>query len=315
MGKTKILIRAFTCRRDVPSALVLKKCLEFFGYEVIVSSIRDFERNLKLWKPSIAISNILNTGYSVKKINPKIKTVFFDGEGFQTEESAHYLIFKKHPELLKNIDMIFLWGDKVANELKEAFPKYKNIYVVGWPNLDLIRYNCYSSPKKTIGFVMRSPAINDHQGVPTIRTISNKGNLERIIHQCEAFVSSFDCIKEVLEKTNYNVSIRPHPLEQIESYIKYKKFWFKQYASRVFIDDTLCFSEWLRSQRLIISPTSTSLLEAYLLKVPVINIDYLAGNAKYNKDYAVTTAEWQSSAYLPKTMKEFIQLIKIKNVK
>ena len=76
---------------------------------------------------------------------------------------------------------------------------------------------------------MSSFAINDHQGVPTIRTISNKGNLERIIHQCEAFVSSFDCIKEVLEKTNYNVSIRPHPLEQIESYIKYKKFWFKQY--------------------------------------------------------------------------------------
>ena len=62
--------------------------------------LHDFERNLKLRKPSIAISNILNTGYSVKKINPKIKTVFFDGEGFQTEESAHYLIFKKHPETI-----------------------------------------------------------------------------------------------------------------------------------------------------------------------------------------------------------------------
>ena len=317
-NKPRILIRAFTCRRDVASALILEKCLKFLGCEVIVSSIRDFSRNLKYWKPDVAVSNVLNTSYHVKKINSNIKTVFFDGEGLLPNDMSHHITLKNNPHLMKSIDMYLLWGDVVFKEIKSAFPHLKNIHVVGWSNLDFIRYNSWDINKKTIGFVMRSPVINDHQGVPTIRTICNPGNLGRVKQQCESFVTSFECIKEILEKTSYNVSIRPHPLEQIDSYNKYKNFWFKENASRVKVDETLCFAEWLMSQKLIVSPTSTSSLEAYLLKVPIINIDFLAGNVEMNREHAQCCAEWQDLAYLPKTLEELIKLInspdcKVKN--
>ena len=310
-NKKRVVIRAFTCRRDVASASILAKCLEFLGCEVMIASLRDFNRILRFWKPDVAIFNVIGGGYNIKKINSNIITVFLDGEGHLPDKDAYFTTFQKNPVLLKSIDMMLLWGDVVYNQIKGAFPNtdLNNMYVVGWPSLDFIRYRTSKKQKKSIGFVMRSPVINDHQGVPTVRTICNEGNLERTIVQCESFVASINCMKEVLEKTNYNISIRPHPLEQIDSYNQYKKHWFKEYASRVEIDETLALSEWLINQRIIISPTSTSSLEAYLLGIPIINIDELAGNADYNRDYFHLCAEWQNLAYLPKTLSEFINLV------
>ena len=63
---------------------------------------------------------------------------------------------------------------------------------------------------------MRSPAINDHQGSPTIRTICNPGNLNRIIIQAKSFVTTINC-KEVLKNSDFDISIRPHPSEQMKA--------------------------------------------------------------------------------------------------
>ena len=54
----RILIRAFTARRDVMHSMILARLLENDGNEVIVSSIRQFEFAVKFWKPHAIIFNI-----------------------------------------------------------------------------------------------------------------------------------------------------------------------------------------------------------------------------------------------------------------
>ena len=82
----------------------------------------------------------------------------------------------------------------------------------------------------------------------------------------------------------------------IDKIATYKSKWFKGLEHRVNIDETLSFSEWVVDQKLIVSPTSLSSLEAYLSNVPVINIDKIIGIDEYNKNYSKLTLEWHQLA-------------------
>tara|TARA_Y100000022_G_scaffold199933_1_gene213681 strand:+ start:683 stop:1942 length:1260 start_codon:yes stop_codon:yes gene_type:complete len=320
MFKPRAVIRAFTCRRDVASAMLLAKCLEHMNFNVIISSVRDFERLLKLWKPEVAITNIISGSYHIKKINPKIKTVFIDGEGILPESYKHHYGFKKNENYLKAIDLILLWGPQVFNEMKNNFPQYNfnNMHVIGYPALDLIKYakkQTSQKKSKTIGFAMRSPYINEHLGRSVIRVLGNEGYLPRIIADCKGFKTTLDTIKLVLNNTSFDVSIRPHPYEQINSYNDYKKNWFGDHADRIKIDETLSFSEWASKQKVIISTSSFSVLQSYLLKKVTVNIDYLADIHEQNKSYDKVYETWQNSCYTPKSNNELLNVLKKGNLK
>ena len=90
--------------------------------------------------------------------------------------------------------------------------------MVGSPKLDIIKYFNKESvnSKKSIGIIGRFPNINSVTGKMTMQGLSNIGNLERVIIQCKDFVTNHNVIKEILKKTDYNISIRAHPLEQIK---------------------------------------------------------------------------------------------------
>ena len=80
-------------------------------------------------------------------------------------------------------------------------------------------------------------------------------------------------IHRIIDETEYNISIRPHPLEAPEGY----DFMLtkKPFKGRVEIDDSLDLAHWTAQQKVIVAPSSTSFFESYLLDIPVINIDYL----------------------------------------
>ena len=58
MSGFRILIRAFTARRDVMHSMILAKLLEKDDNQVIVASIRQFEFAVKFWKPHAIIFNV-----------------------------------------------------------------------------------------------------------------------------------------------------------------------------------------------------------------------------------------------------------------
>lgn len=319
MYKPRIAIRAFTCRRDVASATLLAHLLEVEGCDVLVTSTRDFEATLRLWKPHVAVVNTPGQARRVKTVAPEVQVAFLDGEGFLPDESSHALQFSRDIELFRAMDLVLLWGGRVRNEIVEALPSEKqdHIHLVGHPAYDLIRFRPetarYDSESTSIGVVMRFNSINYAEGTSLIRTLANPGNLERIGVQCQAFVGLVNCIRALLQETDFRISIRPHPLEQIDSYQAYKARWFgSELAGRVEIDDSLSFPYWAVRQRAILSPTSTSLIEAYLLKVPVVNVDALCGTDEYNRDYAEMSHDWQAAGLSPQTIPDLMELLQKK---
>jgi len=317
MKKPRIAIRAFTCRRDVAPALLLAALLERRGCDVLVTCVRDFVRTLRTWKPEVAVFNTPGIVEQVRAHSPQSKAVFLEGEGFLPSEMTRGVRWQKRSEEFEDIDMVFMWGKRAVEDIRIHVPdaNMDKVRSIGNPSLDLVRFlpetASYDPRANSVGIATRFNSINDHRGSPPTRTLPNPGNLERVIVQCRAFVGLIDCIRTLLEQTDYRISIRPHPLEQKESYENYKQHWFGvQYASRVEVDDSLSFSQWALNQKYILSPTSTSLLEAYLLKVPVINADILCNTDEYNRNYATMSEEWQAAGLNPRSHDELVEMVK-----
>ena len=124
---------------------------------------------IKFWSPEIVIlSNLSGAEKVKKKISPKFFLVYLEGEGFNFHDSFADEVFEKR-HITKLYDLMLLWGDVHVN----SFKKYKNkintdnIFAIGNPKIDLIRYlplNKIKKTKKTIGFLSRYNTINHHEG-------------------------------------------------------------------------------------------------------------------------------------------------------
>ncbi|WP_418502572.1 hypothetical protein [Flagellimonas sp.] len=296
------------------TAELLAVLLRRMGCDTLVTSVRDFDRTIKQWGAHVAIVNTPGKSLAVKEKFPNVKVVWLDGEGFLPDEFSHAKTMSNDKSLFRASDLILLWGDFVKRQLMEAMQgeNVEKIKVTGNPTYDLIRFAESDSKADTnsVGVVMRFGTINNHLGIPPTRTLPNPDNLGRVIVECQSFVGIIRGIQAVLENTDCNVSLRPHPLEQLESYKLYKHYWFKkEHLHRITLDETLSFSHWAREQRAILSPTSTSLLEAYLLEIPVINIDRLSGTAEFAKNYAELTDTWQKNCYQPADANELASML------
>lgn len=315
MRKPRIVIRAFTCRRDVASAELLARILRRFNCDVLVTAVRDFERTLRLWKPHIAIVNTPGQSLRVKTVAPHVATVWLDGEGFRPDFSSHAQTLSKRIDLFQAADLILFWGKAVRDELQEtlAGEDLSKVHVVGYPKLDLVRYlperMNMSRQSRSVGFVTRFHNLNDFLGHMVIRRVLNPGNLDRVQIQLQYFSSMLKAIKEILRKTDLKVEIRPHPSEQVESYRAYIPEWFGAHAQRVTVDHSIDFASWAARQRVLVSPSSTSFLEAYLLGIPVVNLDQIAGVYEYHRNYAPVVGGWQSAAVMPDTLDELCKMV------
>ncbi len=319
MNKPRIVIRAFTCRRDTASALLLANILEEMGCEVLVTSTRDFLRTVKYWRPNAVVVNTRSGPISVKSLFPDMKVIQIDGEGLSPDKDMIAQYYYNNMDVYDACDEILLWGNKAYDEVislaKLRGREIGKVHVVGNIHFDFVKYMPEKLKDKekynSIGFATRYRSINDHEGRSTLKYLPNKGNLDDTIFQCKSFVGMIDCIKELLEKTTYNISIRPHPLEQINSYKEYLQIWFgKDNVKRITIDESLSFSQWAVKQQAILSPTSTSFMKAYLLKVPVINIDLISDTHEYCKQLEENLSEdWQSAGIAPKNINELVKIL------
>ena len=214
---------------------------------------------------------------------------------------------------------MLLWGDVHVN----SFKKYKNkintdnIFAIGNPKIDLIRYlplNKIKKTKKTIGFLSRYNTINHHEGKSVLRNLQNEWNLIYGINSLKSYNVMHKAINLILKNSEYNVSIRPHPHESLDTYYKYVLPSFGKFKNRIKIDENLFIPEWIANQKYIISTTTTAFVESYIMKTPMINLDFITGIHKWNKDYAEVTAKWIDASYLPKSFNEFIRLVKKKPI-
>tara|TARA_B100000963_G_C22582169_1_gene651363 strand:+ start:243 stop:1469 length:1227 start_codon:yes stop_codon:yes gene_type:complete len=301
-------------RRDAGYLIVLKALFENYGFDVFISCTRNFEHALKFWRPDVVVVSNLGAGEKVKKMLPDSFLVYLEGEGFTQSYSDMADYCMKHRSWLKFFDLILLWGDVMV----DAFRKYKdkinilNIHAIGSPKMDLVRYlplNKIKIKEKSIGFLTRFNTVNHHLGRPALVNVQNKFQLDYSINSLKTFHTMHKAITLILEKTDHNVSIRPHPHESTNFYYRYVLPSFSKFKDRVEIDENLFIPEWIANQKCIVSTTTTTFVESYVMKTPLINLDHISNIFKWYKDYSKVSSEWIDAAFLPKSFNELVKLI------
>ena len=320
MTKYRVVIRTTAARRDAATAVLLGQLLERSGCAVLVTSTRDFENTLRLWKPHSVVVNTLNLAARARELCPASTVVFVDAEGFLPPGFTIAEWWSENLETLQQLDLALVWGARVVEECRQALAaeQVRKIKAVGNLKLDFVRFRpreqrTENSERDSIGVVCRFGTINQYEGIPPIRTIPNKSagnNVERVVVEVYGFDAVVSAIHTILEKTRYRVSIRPHPLEQVESYERYViPMYFDAYRDRIEVDTSLEFCAWAIKQKALVSPTSSTFLEAYLLGIPVINLDHIAGVDRFMRDYAPVTSEWQQASPTPKDVEALAEIV------
>ena len=242
---------------------------------------------LKFWKPDAVVVHTLKSGETALKLL-HIKLFFLDAEGFKPEDKCHAVIFSKQKNNTKVFKISF-WGNQILKEFKKIAPELDvpNIRIVGNLKFDLARYfrneNIKSNDIKTI-VLTRFHMLNNHFGRPVTFLLDNPEKHKHVDTQIKSFLILINTLKDILKNTDFKISIRVHPFESVDGYKNNVKRWFgEENLSRFEIDESLDFSYWASKQKVVISPTSNAITECYLLGIPVINIDKIAGVAKFNK--------------------------------
>lgn len=314
--KPKILFRIMVARRDAIYCVLMKELFERMGWDVMLTSIRSFQPTLERWKPDVVVTSSVSNSASYKEISPDSLVVFLDAEGFQAVDGNRSVQFSNNRESFDKTDLILVWGDAEYKPFLDLADKMdvSKVHVFGNPKLDFVRY----LPKRlrpkeqpnSVGFVSRFPRVNHHEGISTLRNLWEQHTLDFTVAMAKSYTSFYRAAKAVLEQTDLRVSVRVHPFEDIQAYHKYFVTAFPaEYRDRIEINETLGFTDWAIQQRALVSPSSTSFLEAYLLNIPVYNLDIMSDTDGFNNAYADVVAEWQQAADQPRTYSELCEML------
>lgn len=310
--KYRILIRAFTLRRDVASSLVLKHIIEKGGEcDVYVASMMDFEWILKKWKPHAVIVNTIGQIKKVKKLFPQSSIFYQAAEGMELFEYSDGYNFRKHEGTYDLVDGVFIWGQQAKDYFKKAMPNcdMSKLHIVGNHRLDMVKFNPdlvgKSKNSKSIGFVGRFSQINDRDGKPTIHYLMSDYNLPRTMRELISYDVMMRMAERILEETDYTISFRPYPLEATHTYEEYIK---PVLGDRFVIDDSLSFTEWAAQQKYIVSHISTTFTDAYLFRIPIVSIDKIVDS--YGSENKWDGYVSQDAGFLPETLDKAMDIIK-----
>lgn len=317
----RILIRAFTLRRDGASALLIAHYLRRFGCEVRVSSVREFNFMLRNWRPHAVIINTVGVVPSVHTILPQTRIVLWPGEGAEPDYACDATLLSKNPEHFDRLDLILTWGRFAMAQFKAQFSDrdMSKVRLSGNPRLDLVKFNpdiaksrCNVPP--SVGFIGRFNSLNHASGQSTLFSLrtANEANLDSVITQARSFVQLVQALRYIQEKTRFHGSIRPHPLESVNRYLTDVIREFD--TSRMSADDSMDLASWSARQRSIVAPSSTSYIEGYLARVPMINTDVVCGTAADMDETYPLASLSRAVSHTPNTEGEMHELLSAENL-
>ena len=269
-----------------------------------------------MWKPHCIVSMV--PGKSRKDLLPEAYAVYWETEGYVEDNPTNGQYFFQNPDIFNNFDLFLIWGNYFEKDLENNIPNLNKSIVkkVGCGKFDYIKFSPSLPLKKpelrnSIGVITRFSTINHHESIPAIQNMHNKSTYDYVVNCCHSYFYLHKVIKEIIEQTELNISIRPHPMEDVSIYEKKIIPSFgKNNIHRFSLDTTMEIADWLPEQRVVLGSTTTSFVEAYLVGIPFINIDRLSGTEKYNAEWASVCRKWQESAYMPESIEECISLIK-----
>ncbi|HCP00460.1 MAG: hypothetical protein CL573_01855 [Alphaproteobacteria bacterium] len=310
MSRYRIIIRAFTLRRDIASSVILARLLERAGAQVIIASGRDFTRLLRNWNPDAILINTVGQIKRCAELAPNASIILWPGEGAQPLPSSDATQLAQWPEAYERLSLALLWGPRNLDYFAQTMPHHdrSKLVMCGNPRLDMVKFNpdLLNVEKKTIGFIGRFHSLNRYNSVPAIFSLQYPEKRNGVVWQVESFITMITLIHRIINETDLLISIRPHPLEAPEGYEFFNEGPFE---GRVEIDNSFDVADWTARQRVIITPSSQSFYESYVLGTPTIQMDQLSKTSDMIRQITPFAAMSQLVGYQPESYDEAIELI------
>lgn len=321
MKNNIVVLHIDTLKREYSTTWVLGQKLKKEGFNILLTSRHSTERLLKIFTPNIFISTHSYTisNHLLKKLKKRGTKVFIhEAEGTNVNHTVS-LSYPKNDKNNQELDYnlfsgFFLWNNFTVSWLiKNKNINRKNLYLTG--SIRKSKYCQLTQTNKnrfTVGVLSRFELINifDNRHLfDVIMTIDPEEDdylwyFERLSIDSESFSISFKLIKKLL-KNGYNVSIRPHPNENLETYKKLKKYLGPLFS----IDTSQSINEWLNKVNVVFGTTSSAFAEAYLYNIPIISSSKIQKfNYQRNKDYVDMNDDFDTAAYTPKSVDEAFEI-------
>ena len=323
-----VVIHIDTFKREYFASWVLGQKLKKEGFNVLLTARHSTERLLKIFSPNIFIATHSFTIdiHLIKKLKKRGTKVFVNEAEATNENHTVSLSYPKYDNNHEKMDYklfsgIFLWNNFTLSWLlKNKNIKRENLHLTG-----SIRKSKYceiskrNESKFTVGFLSRYELINTYDNrhpFDNLMTIDPEEEdylwyYERLAIDSEAFSISFKLIKKLV-KSGYNVSVRPHPNENLEAYKKLKKY-FGPFLS---IDTSYSINEWLSKVNVIFGTTSTAFTEAYLSNILIISSSKIQNfNFQRNNAYVNFNDNFDLAAYTPNSINEAYDMCVDKKLK
>lgn len=324
--KIVVFIYIDALRRDLLVANIIKNRLEVQNFKVFLVSRDNYKKILKFVTPNlyIIIKNFLkNFENELHDVLKKTHTIVIDAEGAMSEERCQWHLNNLGLDLDKILPFIkksFVWNESFKKFIKKNISGDENkIMVVGSPKINisfLANSTKIKNKKKSIGFVGRFGCINSFDRTPALQTtlirlFENDVYKSGAIGELKVLEVYIDIIKKILAETDFNINVRPHPNENLQSWFEIKKLDRRINISKNSED----FLEWMNKQDFIITTPSTSVVEPLIQKIPIISIHKICNESGLHQYYEETLKPFIDNLVAPNDINELMNMIKSENIK
>ena len=278
-----IFLYADSLKRDFSTCYILKNKLSENGLKSVICSRRNLGKFLRIFIPQklflIGQINIIPKKMIEYSKRGKSKIYFMPAEGI-AEDSEYDLMYPKS-EIYDFINSIYFWGQSpytwfFKNRNLNDLEKIKKAGYTRYPIAETYKKTFGGDNKTRIGFIGRFPALNDlyNRNLLWFFLIENSNNdIEKISSRVKAETESIriylKIFNKIINETNFTISFRPHPNENIKTY----ELLISKYGKRVELNFDNDVSEWLIKCDKIVGLSSSSFIDAYITDTPVICID------------------------------------------
>ena len=289
--KHKILIYNDNARRDLLTITLLKNELIRRGHKVKISNPDLYLLDIYNFKPNIFLAARADHSSLVRNIAEFADVFIIPGEGgHMTKETMLSVFLGRSYWKLEDCSWIsgcFLWSNRTKNWLIESkMLKESQLKVVGNPRLDIYKSKNYYDLKRdndyTIGIAFSAKAVSTYfgkvnhyeyffnypyQNFPILN--EDNDGYEDIIWRDHAIAhKAMMVLKQILEKTNFKIIVRPGPFEDHREF----KFLSKLNPERLSVDYKSSLPEFISKTDSLITCWSTVGLEYLICKKPVISL-------------------------------------------
>jgi surface carbohydrate biosynthesis protein len=275
--------------RELPASVLVGAELASRGHNVWLIEKGRFRKSPASFPPSLVVEKGLSKGClqrfrSIRGAGHMLAVMC--QEGFIYRSGEDYIKRRVDAETVKNVDYLFLWGERQKKDLESFLGSVRGFRVTGNPRLDLLHSrfrNSWDAETEEIHcrhgnfvlFTSRFSAVNHFrrsldQTLDRRKVQYTAGAEETVGERLEIrqrlFVEYMNTIEEIASSlSRLRFVVRPHPVENIEVW----KARF-QGLGNVEICSEGVANPWLSAARCVVHNACTTGIEAYLLDKPVI---------------------------------------------